>query len=49
MDTVLYLASLATRPAVATSRHIWPFLHHLAAGVMVLVSFFLLVHAICGA
>jgi len=49
MDTVLFLASLATRPAVATSRRIWPILQHLAAALMVLVSFLLLVHAICGA
>lgn len=49
MDTVLYLASLAIRPAAATSRRIWPFLQHLAAAVMVLVSLLLLVHAICGA
>lgn len=48
MDTVLYLASFATRPARATSRLIWPILQHLAAAVMVLVSILLLVHAICG-
>ncbi|WP_188112575.1 hypothetical protein [Rhizobium tropici] len=46
MDTVLYLA---TRPSFATSRHIWPILHHVLAGLMVLFSFLLLLHALCGA
>ncbi|MBB6488962.1 hypothetical protein [Rhizobium lusitanum] len=49
MDTVLYLASLATRPAAATGRRLWPTVQHLLAGLMVFVSFLLLVHAICGA
>lgn len=49
MDTVLYLASLATRSTVQKSRNLWPILQHLAAALMVLLSLLLLAHAICGA
>ncbi|MGV1793983.1 hypothetical protein GR212_18925 [Rhizobium lusitanum] len=49
MDTVLYLASLATRPTSSLSRRIWPTLQHLLAALMVLVSLALLLHAACGA
>ncbi|MFJ6321381.1 MULTISPECIES: hypothetical protein [unclassified Rhizobium] len=49
MDTVVYLASLATRPAVVTGKRFWPAVQHLLAALMVFVSFLLLVHAICGA
>lgn len=48
MDTVLYLASLATRPTLVTRWRIWPILHHLLAVLMVFVSFLLLLHAVCG-
>ncbi|MBB3290150.1 hypothetical protein FHT91_005015 [Rhizobium sp. BK347] len=49
MDTVLYLASLAARPSFAASRRIWPILQHVLAGLMVLFSLLLLLHAFCGA
>ncbi|MFT3998918.1 MAG: hypothetical protein QM684_01705 [Rhizobium sp.] len=49
MDTVIYLASLATRPTIAANRRIWSILQHVLAAVMVLFSFFVLLHAFCGA
>ncbi|WP_162944008.1 MULTISPECIES: hypothetical protein [unclassified Rhizobium] len=49
MDKVLYLASLATQPRLTASRRIWSILQHLLAGLMVLFSFLLLLHALCGA
>lgn len=48
MDTVLFLASLATRPTLSLSRKVWPILQHLLAALMVLVSLILLLHAACG-
>ena len=48
MDTVLYLASLATRPSRAASGRIWSILQHLLAGLMVFFSLLLLLHALCG-
>lgn len=48
MDTVLYLASLATRPTLPTRWRVWQMIQHLFAAFMVLVSFLLLLHAICG-
>jgi hypothetical protein len=49
METVLYLASLAARPSIAATRRIWTVLQHFLAGLMVLFSFLLLLHAFCGA
>ncbi|ASW09045.1 hypothetical protein CKA34_24090 (plasmid) [Rhizobium sp. 11515TR] len=48
MDTVLYLASLATRPSLAATKRIWSILQHFLAGLMVLLSFLVLLHALCG-
>jgi len=48
MDTVLYLASFATRPSLAATKRIWPILQHVLAGLMVLFSLVLLLHALCG-
>lgn len=48
MDTVLYLASLATRPSLAATKRIWSILQHLLAGLMVLFSVVVLLHALCG-
>ncbi|MBN8953013.1 MULTISPECIES: hypothetical protein [unclassified Rhizobium] len=48
MDTVLYLASLATRPSRAVTKRIWSILQHFLASLMVLLSLLLLLHALCG-
>ncbi len=48
MDTVLYLASLGSRPSRAATKRIWSILQHLLAGLMVLFSLLLLLHALCG-
>ncbi|MCZ3377235.1 hypothetical protein [Rhizobium sp. AG207R] len=48
MDTVLYLASLATRPSLAATKRAWSILQHFLAGLMVLLSLLVLLHAICG-
>jgi len=48
MDTVLYLASLAPRPSLAATKRVWSILQHFLAGLMVLFSLLVLLHAVCG-
>ncbi len=48
MDTVLYLASLAPRPSLAATKRAWSILQHFLAGLMVLFSLLVLLHAVCG-
>jgi len=48
MDTVLYLASFATRSPFQTRRHLLPTLQHLLAASVVLFSIFLLLRAMRG-
>lgn len=49
MDTVLYLASLATRPGTARGQRNRSIAPHLLAGLMVLLSLALLLQVASGA